>query len=215
MPAPGPARDRARKSSPLPSLRGWWMVAAAVGVGMALFLLIWLGQRGDDAPVRADEQAPATASPAFRPLPAPPPGGLPADTTLPETPESAARIEEPAARAPARPPEPPPGTETFAGDSRPAETGLSASSPVPIENPGPRYPPNALRRGQSGEVLLRIHVDARGLPAQVEVISSSGSTDLDRAARDAVRRWRFRPAMRDGTPTAGVVNVPILFESGR
>jgi outer membrane biosynthesis protein TonB len=30
-----------------------------------------------------------------------------------------------------------------------------------------------------------------------------------------VRRWRFRPAMRNGAPAAGVVNVPITFDSGR
>ncbi|MBJ6980501.1 energy transducer TonB [Luteimonas sp. MC1572] len=211
MPTPAPPRASVRKSFPLPSLRGWSLVAAAIGVGMALFLVIWLGQRDDDGFYRTDEQAPAAASPAFRPLPAPPLGGAPADTTLPEPPASSARIEEPAAPAPAQRSE----TPAAAAPPQLAATELSASSPVPIESPGPRYPTRALRRGQSGEVLLRIHVDARGMPAQVEVISSSGSTDLDRAARDAVRRWRFRPAMRNGAPAAGVVNVPITFDSGR
>jgi protein TonB len=216
MPTPGPSRDSARKSFPLPSLRGWSLVVAAIGVGLALFLVIWLGQRGSDRFYRADEQAPAAASPSFRPLPAPPLGGAPADATLPEPPASSARIEEPAAtRAPAQPTQSPAAQAPLAGDPRLAANELSASSPVPIDSPGPRYPARALRRRQSGEVLLRIHVDARGVPAQVEVISSSGSTDLDRAARDAVRRWRFRPAMRNGAPAAGVVNVPITFDSGR
>lgn len=196
-------------------MRGWGLVAAAIIAGLALFLVIWLDQRGDDAFYRADEQAPAAASPSFRPLPAPPVGGVQVDTTLPEDPVSSARINEPAARPLAQPAAAPGAEAPLAGESRVAASELSASSPVPIDSPGPRYPARALRRGQSGEVLLRIHVDARGMPAQVEVISSSGSSDLDRAARDAVRRWRFRPAMRNGAPAAGVVNVPIMFDSGR
>ena len=92
---------------------------------------------------------------------------------------------------------------------------LSASAPVPIEMPPPRYPSRALRRGETGEVLLRVQVDARGVPSAVDVVSGSGSRDLDRAAASAARRWRFRPAMRDGQPMAGVVNVPITFDSGR
>ena len=87
--------------------------------------------------------------------------------------------------------------------------------PTPIESPGPRYPTRALRRGESGEVLLRIEVDPRGVPARVDVASSSGSRDLDRAAVAAAKRWRFRPAMRDGTPVAGTVNVPIAFQAPR
>ena len=64
-------------------------------------------------------------------------------------------------------------------------------------------------------MLLRIEVDPRGVPSQVDVAASSGSRDLDRAAVSAARRWRFRPAMRDGVPVSGVVNVPIAFSSPR
>lgn len=214
MSASGTPRDSARKPSPLPSLRGWWLVGAAICIGLALFLVLWFGQRGENAFYRADEQPPAAVAPAFRPLPAPPMDGAPRDASLPEAPASAARIEEPAVSpvaAQSAPAVPPPAEDA----ALLAATELSASSPVPIESPEPRYPARALRRGQSGEVLLRIHVDARGMPARVEVVSSSGSTDLDRAARDAVRRWRFRPAMRNGTAAAGIVNVPITFDSGR
>jgi protein TonB len=213
MPASAPPRASARKPSPLPSLRGWWLVAAAILAGIALFVALWLGQRGEQDFYRPDEQPPEESAPAFRPLPAPPPGGAPADATRPEPPPSTARIDEPTRAVAA--PEAGPDAAVVPDAARPAASELSASSPVPIESPGPKYPARALRRGQSGEVLLRIHVDARGVPARVEVASSSGSTDLDRAARDAVRRWRFRPAMRNGEATAGVVNVPITFDSGR
>jgi len=50
------------------------------------------------------------------------------------------------------------------------------------------------------------------VPINVTVAASSQSRDLDRAALDAVRRWRFRPAQRDGQPVAGTVVVPIEFK---
>lgn len=204
-----------RSPLPLPTGRGWWLVAAAIAAGMAVFLVLWLGQRDSAAPYRADEQPPAAAAPVFKPLPAPPATGSGGGSRQPAaTPASSARLEEAA---------PPPAAVT-PGDgvagAPPAPVAatpreLSASSPVPIESPGPNYPARALRRGESGEVLLRIQVDARGVPATVEVASSSGSRDLDRAAVAAARRWRFRPAMRDGSPVAGVVNVPITFDNRR
>src|SRR5690606_21449945 len=191
--------------------RGWWLVAAGLVAGLIVFLVMWLGQR-TDAPYRPDEQPPAAAAPLFRPLPAPPASGT-ASTPPPPLPDASGsgdRIEAPAAPGPdARV-----AAEAAAAPVA-APVELSASSPVPIESPSPRYPPRALRRGESGEVLLRIQVDARGVPAQVDVASSSGSRDLDRAAVAAARRWRFRPAMRDGSPVAGVVNVPIAFTNPR
>ena len=61
---------------------------------------------------------------------------------------------------------------------------------------------------------MRVQVDvgADGVPINVTVAASSQSRDLDRAALDAVRRWRFRPAQRDGQPVAGTVVVPIEFK---
>lgn len=203
-----------RSTLPLPSGRGWWIVAAGIALGLAVFLALWLSQRGDRDLYRPDQQPPAAAAPAFKPLPAPPSSTAPVAEPLPAGPQSGARLEEPwepvppAGPAPAAPSAPPDGAV-----AAPA-VELSASSPVPITSPPPAYPARALRRGESGEVLLRVHVDARGVPAEVAVASSSGSRDLDRAAQRAVRRWRFRPAMRDGQPAAGVVTVPINFERG-
>jgi protein TonB len=42
-----------------------------------------------------------------------------------------------------------------------------------------------------------------------------GSRSLDRAASDAVRRWRFRPAVREGQAVAGTIQVPITFNLER
>jgi len=45
----------------------------------------------------------------------------------------------------------------------------------------------------------------------VTLIQRSGSRDLDRAASDAVRRWRFQPAQNNGVPVPGSLEVPFDF----
>ncbi|TZF90408.1 energy transducer TonB, partial [Cognatilysobacter lacus] len=75
----------------------------------------------------------------------------------------------------------------------------------------PDYPSRALREGARGTVLVLVHIGPDGVPTATEIAQSSGSRELDRAATEAVRRWRFEPAMSDGHPTVGDVVVPIDF----
>ncbi len=86
--------------------------------------------------------------------------------------------------------------------------------PRVIAAPGMDYPGDAFRltvrrqdlgselalEGTEGTVGLRVFVPADGTVRTVEVIASSGSAVLDGAAAQAVRRWRFAPATRDGAP---------------
>jgi len=74
-----------------------------------------------------------------------------------------------------------------------------------------RYPPEALRAGIEGKVLLTIQVDAQGTPTRIEVGTSSGSDALDRAALDAAHNWRFCPAIQDGQPVPGEFHTPVEF----
>ena len=84
--------------------------------------------------------------------------------------------------------------------------------PIADQSPPPQYPSAALRRGDSGTVVVRAEVDASGMPTAVTVIERSGSRELDRAARDAVSRWRFTPASSNGQPVAGSIEIPFDFK---
>lgn len=75
----------------------------------------------------------------------------------------------------------------------------------------PVYPLDALRRGEQGVVTLRVWVTAEGVVDRVEIERGSGSSRLDRAARDAVRQWRFHAPRVDGVPVAATGVVPIVF----
>jgi protein TonB len=77
--------------------------------------------------------------------------------------------------------------------------------------PKPEYPHSARSAGKEGRVLLRVLVDAQGKTKTVEVNLSSGSDALDRAAVDAVRRWRFSPARHGDQPVESWVRIPIDF----
>lgn len=80
-----------------------------------------------------------------------------------------------------------------------------------MDNPSPDYPDLARRRGYEGVVILLARISPEGEPMEVTVQKSSGHRVLDRAARRAVLKWKFRPAIRAGEPVAGEVEIPIRF----
>lgn len=63
----------------------------------------------------------------------------------------------------------------------------------PINMPTPRYPPDALRSGIGGEVIVEFTVGMDGSVTDARVVRSSPSRVFDREALNAVRRWRFEP----------------------
>ena len=80
-----------------------------------------------------------------------------------------------------------------------------------LHNPAPKYPSLSRRIGEEGRVLLRVLVAASGAAESVEIETGSGSSRLDQAAVDAVKKWRFIPAKRDKEPISAFVIVPIQF----
>jgi TonB family protein len=75
----------------------------------------------------------------------------------------------------------------------------------------PNYPEASLKAKEQGTVVLKVRVLADGTPAEVVVDKSTATPALDQAAIDAVKRWRFNPAMQDGKAVGGWVRVPIMF----
>jgi protein TonB len=118
-----------------------------------------------------------------------------------------------------------PGPETSA-EREPARRAAAAKpatpkprvadrDPRPVAQAQPEYPAAAFRAGEEGTVMVRADIDVNGNPTNVEVAKRSGSRDLDRAARDAVRKWRFEPAMKNGKAVAATVQVPVEFRLER
>ncbi|QDV44468.1 transport protein TonB [Stieleria neptunia] len=94
----------------------------------------------------------------------------------------------------------------------PQPVGLSPETPVDFSsNPPPQYPLDAARDRLQGTVLLRLRVDEAGNVTEVEIIESSGHGSLDRAAVQAVKRWKGQPARRFGRAVASEEVLPVRF----
>lgn len=97
-------------------------------------------------------------------------------------------------------------------EQKASRTVTTSPEPLPsYSNPKPVYPELARKRGQEGRVLLSAHIDEKGELTELRVDKSSGFSLLDEAALKAVRRWRFKPALRDGMPVKGTALIPIEF----
>lgn len=104
--------------------------------------------------------------------------------------------------------DPPPETSFNRVDPQPSFAQIRASlSPQPI------YPAQALRMRQSGQVMLKLLVNERGMAIEGAIESSSGSRILDEAAlKFVLKRWRFFPAQQGGQNIQAWVLLPISFE---
>lgn len=99
---------------------------------------------------------------------------------------------------------------TLAGDP------AAAAKPeplVPVYMPSPRYPMAAIRAQREGQVILNVTVTPDGDVTDVSVGRTSGDLDLDHAAEEAVRGWRFAAA--DDRPFRYTADLPIRFELTR
>lgn len=96
------------------------------------------------------------------------------------------------------------GDDAFGGD-------LDAP-PQPTSKIQPTYPSSLLSKGISGRVLISCTIDATGKVIGTTIKSSSGHPDLDKAAINAVNRWKFKPGTKGGKPAKSVAVVPFNFE---
>jgi len=155
---------------------------------------------------------------ARRPASIPPAAPAPSSIAVPES-ASAPAAEVPAAlaspetvaRAMAPVMAPVPAAEPPAPAAARAQVSAPRVDADYLDNPAPVYPAQSRRLKESGKTVLRVWVATSGVPAEVTVHASSGYERLDQAALNAVRRWRFVPAQRDGEPVSASVLVPVVF----
>lgn len=193
------------------------MLAAHVAAGWALLQLEPVRQAvGELAPVFVDWVAP----PAEIPPAPPPPRPLPKRVVEPPPLVTVAPSPAPAAFvAPPPAPEPPPVAVVEAAPPAPP----AAVPPAPpktiaiteveyLAPPQLNYPTASQRLRESGAVLVRVTVDARGLPTQMVITRSTGFQRLDDAALATVRATRFKPRTENGVAVPFTVNMPLIFD---
>ena len=157
------------------------------------------------------ETQPVAAVPQMvgRAVPSPPQDEKPPDVRLEKPlPPDAGEIkfpepkEDPQTFKPSNP-------QTF--QPAPRQARLDAP-PKPKRNIRPDYPKGARQRGEQGDVILEIRVNAEGTVDDVRVSSSSGFAELDEAAVKAAKAAKFSPARSGRDPVASTARLKLQFK---
>jgi protein TonB len=89
--------------------------------------------------------------------------------------------------------------------------GGGISKPVVLYQPEPEFSEEARKAKFSGDVEVYLYVEPDGTPSHVRVVRGVGM-GLDEKAIEAVRQYRFKPAMKDGKPVRVDLYVDVNFQ---
>ena len=93
------------------------------------------------------------------------------------------------------------------------EFGPGVTPPEPVSKPMPAYPPLAARAQVGGAVLMELLVDETGVVREVKVLRGiKPNLGLDEAAVAAARKWRFKPATKNGVPVKVYITQTTIFK---
>ena len=73
---------------------------------------------------------------------------------------------------------------------------------IPIVRVQPKYPQRAMQARLTGVVTLDVWVAPDGSVSDAKVLDSNPPRIFDKAALNAIKRWKFRPRIVDGQPQA-------------
>jgi TonB family protein len=88
--------------------------------------------------------------------------------------------------------------------------GGGVSAPRGLYMPDPDYSEEARKAKYQGTVVLWVVIGADGKPHEMRVQRSLGM-GLDQKAMEAVNKWKFEPARKDGVPVAVQVHIEVNF----
>lgn len=125
----------------------------------------------------------------------------------PESLASASPIKDPSNR---------PAVAGTNANSKSQKSQVSSAAPASasanyLSNPKPHYPGIARSRHWEGLLYLRVYVTPDGRCGNLNLLRSSSHDVLDESAMEAVRKWKFVPGTRGGSPVGSWVTVPIEF----
>ncbi len=83
-------------------------------------------------------------------------------------------------------------------------------NPQPMRTPPPVYPQDMKAQGVSGMVVLDIVIDDKGNVTQAEVVKSTADA-FNAPSVEAVSKWVFKPARKDGSAVWVRLRLPVKF----
>lgn len=82
--------------------------------------------------------------------------------------------------------------------------------PVPVRTIAPKFPDEMRRAGNSGLVTVSCLIDEKGNVTDPKIVKASNDA-FSEPALEALKKWKFKPAKKDGEPVAIRVNIPVQF----
>ncbi|QHL90596.1 TonB family protein [Sphingomonas changnyeongensis] len=169
-----------------------------------------------------------------------PPEPPKAEPVQPVPPRSRPAVARPAPRpAETTPVAPPPaGTTSLAGDPTPMTSGTGDAAlgsggvpaqpdpPVPVFSEAavdpryaaqlqPPYPPQLERLSVEGRVVIEVRIGTDGRVKAARILFADDEDFARVTERQALTRWRFRPATRDAMPVESVKRLTVRFQLRR
>jgi protein TonB len=81
----------------------------------------------------------------------------------------------------------------------------------PLHTPDPRYPKRAQKRGIEGWVKIGFTIKPNGSVKDMLILESEPAGIFDNITRQTVAKWKFKPQLLNGKPTARSVEKVIRF----
>lgn len=126
-------------------------------------------------------------------------------------PAPAEQAQEPPPQPVSEAPAPPAVEEVHEGQE--VELTPDVVKPEIMNRVNPAYPPIAQQKKIEGTVILSVLVSERGEAIDARVLrGAGGQSGLNEAAIDAVKKWKFRPAVKDGKRVRVWMTYPIVFK---
>ncbi|TMB30771.1 MAG: TonB-dependent receptor [Deltaproteobacteria bacterium] len=91
-----------------------------------------------------------------------------------------------------------------------AQTAEHVRPPAVEKKVDATFPTQGLGTRHQVKVVVRVTVATDGTVVDPEIVESGGPA-FDAAVLDAVRRWKFRPALRGDVPVPSRIRIPFLF----
>lgn len=99
------------------------------------------------------------------------------------------------------------------GDDEDSMEGAEGSeAPAPTLKTQPVYPSTLLKKGIGGKVLITAVISTSGQVVKANIKGSSGYSELDNSALQAVLKWKFKPGKRNGKEVQATCIIPYTFE---
>ncbi|HXO42866.1 MAG TPA: energy transducer TonB, partial [Thermoanaerobaculia bacterium] len=96
-------------------------------------------------------------------------------------------------------------------DDAPLHVGGAVTKPEKISAPPPVYTEMARKARLQGVVIIEAIIDAQGNVINAHVLKGM-PMGLDKAAVEAVNKWKFRPAMLQGKPVKVYYTLTVNFQ---